>query len=53
MTEIDPWRDRSEYNTIIQQLERGDQKIKSAWDKIAKIIRYMAKFIISIRLGGR
>ena len=53
MTEIDQWRNRSEYNTIMQQLERGDQKIKSAWDEVAKIIRYMAKYIISIRLGGR
>ena len=37
----------------MQQLERGDQKIKSAWDEVAKIIKYMVKYIINIRLGGR
>ena len=36
----------------MQQLERRDQKIKSAWDKVAKIIKYMVKYIISIRLGA-
>ena len=51
MTEIDRWRDRSEYTKIMQSLERGDQVKKSAQDGVKKVIGHMTEFII--RLGGR